>query len=126
MDPQLQSVLTSVLKDLLTGAGMTLVAKGYLTTDQESQAVVYAAGLASIALSQGLSWWKSRQASPSGLVASIGNTDPKKIAAAVDAAPPATQAVVVEVANATKVIPTTSLAAQAVQKATEQATGGKK
>lgn len=107
MNPQFSSLLTSVLKDLFTGFGMTLVAKGYLTQDQESQAVTYVIGLVAIGLSQGLSWWKARQGSPAGLVNSMANSDSKKVAAAVDAAPLASQAAMITVASMSKVIPTT-------------------
>lgn len=105
MDPQLKSILTSVGMTLATTIAGAAVTHGYIHAQDQSavaDALVTAAGAAVTAL---LVWYKSRQASPAGLVQSIGNTEPKKVAAAVDAAPVAQQAAMVAVANESKVLP---------------------
>lgn len=105
MDPVLKSILTSFLKDIITGVGGVLVAHGYISTGQQGQFVEMGVGVALVAVSQLLSWYKARQASPAGLVQSIGNTDPKKVAAAVDAAPLPAQTAMVAVVSQSKVLP---------------------
>jgi hypothetical protein len=107
VDPQLKSILTSVLLSLATAATTWAVAKGIVPSSDQN---VIANDLAGAAVALGglaVAWWKSSQASPSGLVQSIGSTDPNKVAAAIDAAPPATKTTVVQAAVASKTIPTT-------------------
>lgn len=107
MDPQLKSILTSVLLSLATAATTWAVAKGIVPSSDQN---VIANDLVGAAVALGglaIGWYKTRQASPAGLVQSMGNSDPKQVAAAIDAAPSATKTTVVQAAVASKTIPTT-------------------
>lgn len=107
MDPQVKSILTTILGYAATAATAWAATHGYIhSADQVpvADAIVTAAGAATMAA---IGWWKARQGSPAGLVNSMANTDSKKVAAAVDAAPLASQAAMITVASMSKVIPTT-------------------
>lgn len=107
MDPQLKSILTSLGMTIATTIAGVAVTHGYIHAQDQSavaDSIVTAVAAGVTAL---LTWYKSRQVSPSGLVQSISNTDPKAVATAVDAAPKASQDAMVKVAVASKVIPTT-------------------
>jgi len=75
MDPVVKSLLTSVLKDALTGVGTVLVARGYLSADAESQFIDALVGIVLVAASQAVSWWKSRQVTPTAAIQQVNKQD---------------------------------------------------
>lgn len=106
MDPQLKSILTTVLAAVLGGAGVWAVKVGVVPVSAQADVVNALVTVVIGVIGAGVTWWKARQASPAGLVQSLGNTDPKKVADAVDAAPPATKAAIVDMAVKSDTIPT--------------------
>ena len=75
MDPIMKSLLSSVVKDALTGAGTLLVAHGYLSADAESQFINSLVGIVLVAVSQGLTWYKSRMLTETAVIAQVNKQD---------------------------------------------------
>jgi len=105
MDPQLKSVITSLLMTLAGSAATWGVAHGLVPAEDQTAAANILVTTVLVAVTAGIGWYKTRQASPAGLVQSIGNTDPKKVADAIDAAPPKAQSTLVQVVDTSKVLP---------------------
>lgn len=62
MNQQLLEVLLGFARHGLTGLGGILVASGYASTDQVTQAVTATLGVISFAAGLVWSWWQKRQA----------------------------------------------------------------
>lgn len=73
MDPVLKSFLTSALKDALTGLGGILVTYGYLAKDSEIAFVNDIVGIVLVLVSQGVSYYKSRQVTPAAAIATVNS-----------------------------------------------------
>jgi hypothetical protein len=71
MDPQLKSVLTSILTLGAGGVVSWAVTKGLVTSDQSSAVTQDLVGLAGALISGGLVWWKARDQSPRALIDKI-------------------------------------------------------
>ena len=75
MDPQLQSILTSVGLAAATSAGAWAVSKGIISQGDQSafanQLVLVVSGL----ITAGLAWWKARQVSQTSMIKSVNAAD---------------------------------------------------
>lgn len=75
MNPQMFSVLTSLLKDGVTALGVWAVAHGIIPAGDQTNFVNYTVGLLLIAASQGVTYYKQKQVTPAALVEKVNAGD---------------------------------------------------